>query len=56
MITISLFILLKGHLKKVRGSSGSVKKMLHVPSIIIYACKEEPLLNKESRIIIKDWI
>ena len=56
MITISFFILSIGHLKKSRGNSGSVKKMLHVPSIIIYACKEEPLLNKESRIIIKDWI
>lgn len=30
--------------------------MLHVPSISIYACKEEPLLNKESRIILKEWL
>ena len=43
-------------MKKSRGNSGSVKKMLHVPSIAIFSCKEEPLLNKESRILLKDWI
>jgi len=48
--------LVKGHLKKSRGSSGAVKKMLHVPSLQVYACKEEPLTNKEARMVLKDWI
>jgi hypothetical protein len=43
MITLSL-------IKGCRDcGSGAVKKMLHVPTLKIYAVKEQPLTNKEIR-------
>ncbi len=48
MITLSI---LKG-----TRNSGSVKKMLHAPSLKLYAVKEIPLTNREVRIVLKEWI
>lgn len=48
MITLSI---LKG-----TRNTGSVKKMLHAPSLKLYAVKEIPLSNREVRIILKEWI
>jgi len=48
MITLSI---LKG-----TRNSGSVKKMLHAPSLKLYAVKEIPLSNREVRMILKEWI
>ena len=48
MITLSI---LKG-----TRNSGSVKKMLHAPSLKLYAVKEVPLTNREVRIVLKEWI
>jgi len=48
MITLSI---LKG-----TRNSGSVKKMLHAPSLKLYAVKEIPLSNREVRIVLKEWI
>ena len=36
--------------------SGAVKKVLHVPSLNIYCLKEEPITNKETRKILREWI
>jgi serine/threonine protein kinase len=48
MITLSI---LKG-----TRNTGSVKKMLHAPTLKLYAVKEIPLSNREVRIILKEWI
>ncbi len=48
MITLSI---LKG-----TRNTGSVKKMLHAPSLKLYAVKEIPLTNREVRIVLKEWI
>lgn len=40
-----------------KGSKNSVvKKMLHAPTLKVYAVKEEPINNKEVRKNIKEWI
>ncbi len=46
MITLGLF----------KSSSGTVKKMLHAPSLKIYCVKEVPIINRESRSLLKEWI
>jgi serine/threonine protein kinase len=48
MITLSV---LKG-----TRNSGSIKKMLHAPTLRLYAVKEIPLTNREVRIVLKEWI
>lgn len=48
MITLSI---LKG-----TRNTGSVKKMLHAPSLKLYAIKEIPLINREIHKVLKDWI
>ena len=37
-------------------NSGSIKKMIHAPTLKLYAVKEIPLTNREVRIIVKEWI
>ena len=40
-----------------KGSKNSVvKKMLHAPTLKVYAVKEEPINNKEVRKNIKEWV
>jgi hypothetical protein len=46
MITLSVF----------KSTSGTIKKMLHGPSLKIYCVKEVPLANRETRQILKEWI
>jgi len=46
MITLSVY----------KSTSGTIKKMLHGPSLTIFCVKEVPLVNRESRQIIKEWI
>lgn len=46
MITLSVY----------NSTSGTIKKMLHGPTLKIYCVKEVPLSNRESRRILKDWI
>ena len=36
--------------------TGSIKKMLHAPTLNIFTIKEEPIPNKEVRKNLKDWI
>jgi hypothetical protein len=48
MITLNL---IKGS-----GNSGAVKKMLHVPTLKTYIIKEEPIVNKEVRKNLMEWI
>ena len=48
MITLSI--------KKTGRYENSVKKMLHVPSLLLYAIKEIPIKNPEIRKNLKDWI
>jgi len=48
MITLSV---LKG-----TRNTGSIKKMLHAPTLKLYAVKEIPLINREVRIVLKEWI
>jgi serine/threonine protein kinase len=48
MITLSI-------LKGIRNT-GSVKKMLHAPTLKLYAIKEIPLINREVHNVLKDWI
>jgi serine/threonine protein kinase len=46
MITLAVF----------KSTSGTVKKMLHAPSLKIYTIKEVPIANREVRQMLKDWI
>lgn len=46
MITLSVF----------KSSSGTVKKMLHAPSLRIFCIKEVPIASRYSRQMLKDWI
>lgn len=46
MVTLSVY----------NSTSGTIKKMLHGPSLKIYCVKEVPLANRETREIIKKWI
>lgn len=48
MITLSV---LKG-----TRNTGPIKKMLHAPTLKLYAVKEIPLTNREVRIMLKEWI
>ena len=46
MVTLAVF----------KSTSGTIKKMLHGPSLKIYCIKEVPLVNRDSRQILKEWI
>ena len=46
MVTLAVF----------KSTSGTIKKMLHGPSLKIYCVKEVPLANRETRQILKEWI
>lgn len=48
MITISI--------KKTGNSLSSLKKMLHAPGLLLYALKEIPIKNPETRHHMKEWI
>jgi hypothetical protein len=41
---------------KSTGTSGPIKKMLHVPTMTIMALKEIPLQSRDTRVVLKDWI
>ena len=45
MITLAVF----------KSTSGTVKKMLHAPSLKIFCIKEVPISNRETRQMLKDW-
>ncbi len=38
------------------GMSGVIKKMLHVPTLKLYAVKEQPIINRTIRKSLKDWL
>jgi len=38
------------------SNNSVVKKMLHAPTLKVYAVKEEPINNKEVRKNIKEWV
>ena len=46
MVTLAVF----------KSTSGTIKKMLHGPTLKIYCVKEVPLANREIRKILKAWI
>ena len=46
MITLGVF----------KSSSGTIKKMLHAPSLKMYAVKEVPISNVQVRQMLIDWI
>ena len=46
MITLAVF----------KSTSGTVKKMLHAPSLKIFCIKEVPISNRETRQMLKDWV
>lgn len=46
MLTLAVF----------KSTSGTVKKMLHAPSLRIFCIKEVPIANREMRQMLKDWI
>lgn len=46
MITLAVF----------KSTSGTVKKMLHAPSLKIYTIKEVPIASREIRQMLKEWI
>ena len=46
MITLGVF----------KSSSGSIKKMLHAPTLKIYAVKEVPISNVQIRQMLNNWI
>lgn len=46
MITLGVF----------KSSSGTIKKMLHAPSLKIYAVKEVPIANVQVRQMLNNWI
>ena len=46
MVTLAVF----------KSTSGTIKKMLHGPTLKIYCVKEVPLANRETRQILKEWI
>lgn len=39
-----------------KSTSGTIKKMLHGPSLKIFCVKEVPLANRSMREILKEWI
>jgi serine/threonine protein kinase len=46
MITLAVF----------KSTSGTVKKMLHAPTLRIFCIKEVPIASRDSRQVLKDWI
>lgn len=38
------------------NNTGTIKKMLHVPTLKLFSVKEEPLNTKEQRLNIKSWL
>jgi hypothetical protein len=46
MVTLGVF----------KSSSGTIKKMLHAPSLKIFAVKEVPISNVQVRQMLIDWI
>jgi hypothetical protein len=46
MITLAVF----------KSTSGTVKKMLHAPSLRIFCIKEVPITSRDMRQILKEWI
>jgi len=46
MVTLAVF----------KSTTGTVKKMLHAPTLRIYCVKEVPVPNREVRVMMKDWI
>jgi len=48
MITLNLL--------KSNKNSGAIKKMLHVPTLAIFAVKEQPITSKEIRKSLRDWL
>ena len=46
MITLGVF----------KSTSGTIKKMLHAPSLKIYSVKEVPIANVQIRQMLIDWI
>ena len=46
MITLRVF----------KSASGTIKKMLHAPSLKIYAVKEVPIANVQIRQMLIDWM
>ena len=46
MVTLAIF----------KSSSGTIKKMLHGPSLKIYCVKEVPISNIKIRNILKEWV
>ena len=46
MVTLSIF----------KSTSGTIKKMLHGPSLKIYCVKEVPISNREIRKVLKGWV
>ena len=47
---ITLAVIKRGH------NTGTLKKMLHVPTLQLVTVREEPLNSKESRNAIKEWV
>ena len=45
MITLGVF----------KSTSGTIKKMLHAPSLKIYAVKEVPIANVQVRQMLNNW-
>lgn len=41
---------------KHRHNTGTVKKMLHVPTLKLICAREEPLSTKDQRVNIKSWL
>ena len=46
MITLAVF----------KSTSGTVKKMLHAPSLRIFCIKEVPISSRDMRQMVKEWI
>ncbi len=46
MITLGVF----------KSTSGTIKKMLHAPTLKMYAIKEVPIANVQVRQMLIDWI
>lgn len=46
MITLAVF----------KSTTGTVKKMLHAPSLKIFCIKEVPIANRDSRTMLKEWV
>ena len=47
---ITLDVVKRGH------NTGTIKKMLHVPTLKLMCVREEPTSTRESRNSIKDWV